>query len=51
MAEAAREAHGRTGLTAIAGRGYYSSEQSKACEDAGIAPVVPITSCVGDCRG
>jgi len=41
MAEAAREALGRTELTAIADRGYYSSEQLKACEDAGIAPVVP----------
>jgi len=41
MAEAAREATGTEELTAIADRGYYSSEQLKACEDAGIAPVVP----------
>jgi hypothetical protein len=41
MAEAAREALGATDLTAIADRGYYSSEQIKACEDVGIAPVVP----------
>jgi hypothetical protein len=41
MAEAAREATGTDELTAIADRGYYSSEQLKACEDAGIAPVVP----------
>jgi len=41
MAEAAREALGTTNLTAIADRGYYSSEQIKGCEDAGIAPVVP----------
>jgi hypothetical protein len=41
MAEAAREAIGTDKLTAIADRGYYSSEQLKACEDAGIAPVVP----------
>jgi transposase len=41
MAEAAREALGREDLTAIADRGYYSSAQLKACEDAGIAPVVP----------
>ena len=40
MAEAAREALGTEKLTAIADRGY-SSEQLKACEDAGIAPVVP----------
>jgi transposase len=41
MAEAAREALGTTDLTAIADRGYNSSEQIKACDDAGIAPVVP----------
>ncbi len=41
MAEAAREALGTEELTAIADRGYYSSEQLKACEDAGMAPVVP----------
>ena len=41
MAEAARDALGTTELTAIADRGYYSSEQIKGCEDAGIAPVVP----------
>jgi len=28
-------------VEAIADRGYYSSEQIKGCEDAGIAPVVP----------
>lgn len=41
MAEAAREALGTVKLTAIADRGYYSSEQIKGCEDVGIAPVVP----------
>jgi len=41
MAEAAREALGTTELTAIADRGYYSGEQIKACEDAGIVPLVP----------
>jgi len=41
MAEAAREALGTEELTAIADRGYYSSEQLKRCEDAGIAPVMP----------
>jgi hypothetical protein len=41
MAEAAREALGTTELTAIADRGYYSGEQIKACDDAGIVPLVP----------
>jgi hypothetical protein len=30
-----------TELTAIADRGYYSGEQIKACDDAGIVPLVP----------
>jgi len=41
MAEAAREALGTPGLTAIADRGYYSGEEIKACDDAGIVPLVP----------
>jgi transposase len=41
MAEAAREALGSSELTAIADRGYYSGEQIKACDDAGIVPLVP----------
>jgi transposase len=41
MAEAAREALGSSKLTAIADRGYYSGEQIKACDDAGIVPFVP----------
>lgn len=41
MAEAAREALGTTELTAIADRGYYSGEQIKDCDDAGIVPLVP----------
>ena len=41
MAEAAREALGTEKLTAIADRGYYSGEQIKACDDAGIVPLVP----------
>ena len=41
MAEAAREALGTTKLTAIADRGYYSGEEIKACDDAGIVPLVP----------
>jgi transposase len=41
MAEAAREALGTEKLTAIADRGYYNGEQIKACEDAGIVPLIP----------
>jgi transposase len=48
MAEAAHEALGTEKLTAIADRGsriadrgYYSGEQIKACDDAGIVPLIP----------
>jgi len=41
MADAAREALGTEKLTAIADRGYYSGEQIKACDDAGIVPLIP----------
>jgi transposase len=41
MAEAARSAMGTRELTAIADRGYYSGEEIKACDDAGIVPLVP----------
>jgi transposase len=41
MAKAAREALGTEKLTAIADRGYYNGEQIKACEDAGIVPLIP----------
>jgi hypothetical protein len=41
VAEAAREALGTETLTAIADRGYYNGEQIKACEDAGIVPLIP----------
>ena len=41
MAEAAREALGTEKLTAIADRGYYSGEEIKACDDAGIVPLIP----------
>jgi transposase len=41
MAEAARDALGTQKLTAIADRGYYSGEQIKACDDAGIVPLIP----------
>jgi transposase len=41
MAAAAREAMGKTKLQAVADRGYYSAPQIKACDDAGIAAVLP----------
>jgi transposase len=41
MADAAREALGTEKLTAIADRGYYNGEQIKACDDAGIVPLIP----------
>jgi len=41
MAQAAREAMGKKKLRAIADRGYYSGPQIKACEDVGIAVVLP----------
>ena len=41
MAEAAREAMGKKTLKAVADRGYYSGPQIKACDDVGIAAIVP----------
>ncbi|CAG4925050.1 IS1182 family transposase [Paraburkholderia gardini] len=41
MAQAARDAMGRTKLKAIADRGYYSGPQIKACADADIAAILP----------
>jgi transposase len=41
MAEAAREALGTKKLTAIADRGYYSGQEIKACDDAGMVPLIP----------
>lgn len=41
IALAAREAMGKRRLKAIADRGYYSGLELKACEDAGIAALVP----------
>lgn len=41
MALAARDAMGKRKLKAIADRGYYSGPGLKACEDAGIAALVP----------
>jgi transposase len=41
MAQAARDAMGRTRLRAVADRGYYNAPQIKACADAGIAVMLP----------
>jgi transposase len=41
MAAAAREAMGKNKLQAVADRGYYSGPQIKACDDAGIAAILP----------
>lgn len=41
MADAAREALGTKKLTAIADRGYYSGLEIKACDDAGMVPLLP----------
>lgn len=41
MAQAARDAMGRTRIEAVADRGYYNAPQIKLCHDAGIATVLP----------
>jgi len=41
MGQAAREAMGKRRLKAIADRGYYNSLELKACEEAGVAVIVP----------
>lgn len=41
IALAARRAMGKRKLQAIADRGYYSGEQIKACEDTGVAAILP----------
>ena len=41
MSEQARQAIGTDGLTALADRGYFSSEQIRDCEQNGIVPLVP----------
>ena len=40
MAEKAREAMGTEGLTAVADRGYFKSEEILACHEAGMVPLV-----------
>ena len=41
MAAAARKAMGKDKLLAIADRGYFSGQQIKACQDAGIDAILP----------
>ena len=41
MAQAAREAMGKTKLQALADRGYFNGKELKACEEAGITTYVP----------
>ncbi len=41
MGKQAQEATGRTALTLLADRGYYSGRQVLECTDAGMAPYVP----------
>jgi len=41
MAQAARDAMGKTTLKAVADRGYNNAPQIKACHDAGIATILP----------
>ncbi|EKZ97449.1 transposase [Cupriavidus metallidurans] len=41
MAQAARDAMGKTKLKAIADRGYFSGLEIKECEDTGIAAILP----------
>ena len=41
MGQQAQEATGRTALTVLADRGYYSGRQVLACEEGGMVPYVP----------
>lgn len=43
MAKAARDAMGKKKIKALADRGYFSAPEIKACDDAGIAALVPKT--------
>src|SRR5579859_783193 len=43
MAKAARDAMGKKSIKALADRGYFNATEIKACDDAGIAPLVPKT--------
>ncbi len=43
IAKAARDAMGKKKIKALADRGYFSAPEIKACDDAGITPLVPKT--------
>jgi transposase len=47
MAKAARDAMGKKKIKAPADLGYFSAPEIKACDDAGIAALVPITNLRG----
>ena len=47
MAKQARDAMGTEGLTVIADRGYFKSEEILACHEAGITAIVPKTMTSG----
>ncbi|WP_199544168.1 IS1182 family transposase [Paraburkholderia kururiensis] len=47
MAKAARDAMGKRKIKALADRGYFSAPEIKACDDAGIAAMVPKTQTSG----
>ncbi len=41
MSQQAQQATGRTAVTVLADRGYFSGRQIVACEKAGMVPYVP----------
>jgi len=48
MGEKARAASGRTSVTVLADRGYYSGDQIVACDGTGVEPIVPKTETSGN---
>ena len=48
MGEKARDASGRTSITVLADRGYYSGDQIVACEGTGVTPIVPKSETSGN---
>jgi transposase len=47
MGEKALDASGRTSITVLADRGYYSGDQIVACNGTGVEPIVPKTDTSG----
>jgi transposase len=47
MGEKALDASGRTSITVLADRGYYSGDEIVACDAAGVEPIVPKTETSG----